>query len=81
MRDSGQRERVMALHINLNIGQILKSSVAVNPLETNRLRQDGNYDKIRMLILLVVSVGQTAVTFAQSYNEPIYHSSKQYNLC
>jgi hypothetical protein len=81
VRDCVQLERVVALLVNLTVGQIRKSSVAVNPLEKNRLRQDGNYDKIRMLILLVVSVGQTAVTFARSYNEPIYHSSMQGHLC
>ncbi len=81
VRDCVKLVRVVALVVNLTVGQIPKSSVTVNPLETNRLRQVGNYDKIRMLILLVVSVGLTAVTFARSYNEAIYHSSKQYNLC
>jgi hypothetical protein len=41
-------------------------------------KQDNNYDKIKTLITLVVSVGLTAVTFAPSYNEPVCHMGSTY---
>jgi len=51
VRNSVWLERVTALLVNSVVGQILRSSMADNLLETKHHKQDDNYYKILMLIL------------------------------